>query len=90
MKRHANPKPTKAGLAHLRQVASEAYPDYILQFCSHGDLGGHRTPRDHTLAFRLMDRHGKYHSNIVWVMPQYLLSWTPEDVRRRVDQSNGK
>ena len=90
MKRHANPTPDKAGIQHLRRVAREAYPKLSVQFCSHGDLGGHRAPRDHTLAFRLVDARGRFHSNVVWVMPQTLTNWTAEDVRRAVDESNGK
>lgn len=90
MKRHANPKPDEAGLQHLREVAREAFPHLALRFCSHGDLGGHRAPRDHTLAFRLVDERGKVRSNVVWVLPQSLRQWTAEDVRRAVDRRNGK
>jgi hypothetical protein len=90
MKRHANPKPDKAGLQHLRGVAREAFPDCTIEFCSHGDLGGHRAPRDHTLAFRLVDARGQHRSNVVWVMPQNLKNWTAETVRRAVDRSNGR
>ncbi|HRX84960.1 MAG TPA: hypothetical protein P5572_08075 [Phycisphaerae bacterium] len=90
MKRHANPKPSKEGLQHLESVAREAFPQYTLRFCSHGDLGGHRAPRDHTLAFRLIDARGKFRSNVIWVMPQSLRSWTADRVRRAVDESNGK
>jgi hypothetical protein len=90
MKRHANPKPSKEGIKHLRIVAREAYPQCSIRMCSHGDLGGHRAPRDHTLAFRLIDSRGKIRLNVVWVMPQSLLSWTAADVRRSVDASNGK
>jgi hypothetical protein len=87
---HANPKPSRRGLEHLRQVAEQAFPPHTIRFCSHGDLGGHRAPRDHTLAFRLVDERGKYRSNVIWVMPQSLLSWTPACVRQAVDESNGK
>ena len=90
MKRHANPKPDKAGLQHLRDVAREAFPDLTVRFCSHGDLGGHRAPRDHTLAFQLVDERGKVRSNVVWVMPQSLQHWTADDVRRAVDRKNGR
>ena len=90
MKRHANLKPDKAGLQHLRRVAREAFPKFSVRFCSHGDLGGHRAPRDHTLAFRLVDDRGKFRSNVIWVMPQTLSTWTADDVRRAVDESNGK
>ena len=90
MKRHANPKPDPDDLEHLRQVAREAFPHWTIRFCCHGDLGGHRAPRDHTLAFRLVDAQGRYRSNVVWVMPQSLAHWTAEDVRQAVDRSNGK
>ena len=90
MKRHANPKPNKKGLDHLRSVAREAFPNLSVRFCSHGDLGGHRAPRDHTLAFRLVDARGKVRSNVVWVMPQSLARWTAQDVRSAVDRANGK
>jgi hypothetical protein len=89
-KRHANPKPDQKALQHLREVAREAFPGLELRFCSHGDLGGHRAPRDHTLAFRLFDSRGKVRSNVVWVMPQSLMHWTAEDVRSAVDRKNGK
>ncbi|MEM7165365.1 MAG: hypothetical protein AAF581_07875 [Planctomycetota bacterium] len=90
MKRHANPKPSKKALQHLRQVAAEAFPGHTIRFCSHGDLGGHRAPRDHTLAFRLVDARGKFRSNVVWVFPQELEQWTADDVRSRVERSNGR
>ena len=90
MKRHANSKPSKEGLAHIRRVAKEAYPSHTIQFCSHGDLGGHRAPRDLTLAFRLIDARGKYHTNVIWVNPTSLKAWTPNTVRNAVVRSNGK
>jgi len=90
MRRHANPRPTKEGLSHLKRVAKDAYPNLQVRFLGHGDLGGHRAPRDHTIAFRLEDSRGKHRSNVVWVMPQSLTSWTADDVRRAVDKSNGR
>lgn len=90
MKRHANPKPTASGKKALRAAAREAFPNWSLQFCSHGDLGGHRAPRDHTLAFRMVDARGKFRSNVIWVFPQDLTLWTAEDVRKAVARSNGK
>jgi hypothetical protein len=41
-------------------------------------------PRDHTLAFRLRDRWGRYHSNVIWVLPQCLSSITVEWVKKIV------
>jgi len=90
MKRNANPKPDKNALQHLRRVAREAYPHCSVRFCSHGELGGYRAPRDHTLAFRLVDSKDRFCSNVIWVMPQTILTWTADDVRRAVDRSNGK
>jgi hypothetical protein len=90
MKRHANPKPNKAAMQHLKRVAREAFPRLSVRFCSHSDLGGHRAPRDHTLAFRMVDARGNICSNVIWVMPQSLKSWTAGDVRKAVERSNGK
>lgn len=90
MKRHANPKPSKNALAQFRKTALEAFPQLTVRFCSHGDLGGHRAPRDHTLAFRMVDQRGKFRSNVVWVFPQGLTSWTAENIRNAVERSNGR
>lgn len=77
-------------MAHVRQVIAEAYPDLEPVFGGHSAYGGHRAPRDHTISFRLRDRLGKYHSNVVWLMPEHLASLTGEDIRMRVAQSQGK
>ena len=90
MKRHANPKPDKAHLEHLRRVARQAFPNHSIRFVCHGDMGGHRAPRVNTLAFRLVNSRGKDCSNVIWVKPQTLKSWTPEDVVRAVDESNAR
>jgi hypothetical protein len=68
---HANRKATKEEMAHATQVIQEAYPEFEIVWGSHGDYGGHRAPRDHTLAFRLRDKWGKYHSNVIWVAPDW-------------------
>lgn len=47
-------------------------------------------PRDHTISFRLQDARGKFRSNVVWLMPDWLGSLTVEDVRAMVDEANGK
>ena len=83
-RRHANRKATDDELAHATQVIQEAYPEYDVVWGSHGDYGGHRAPRDHTLAFRLRDRWGKYHSNVIWVGPEGLLSISAEWVKETV------
>jgi hypothetical protein len=89
VKRHANPKPEERGLAHLRRVAQEAFPEHSIRFGSHSSYGGHRAPRVNTLAFRLVDASGHYCSNVIWVLPQTLREWTADDVRRAVRDCNG-
>jgi hypothetical protein len=85
-----NRKATKAEMAHARRVIREAFPDYEPVFGGHGDYGGHRAPRDHTISFRLRDRWDQYHSNVVWVLPEFLACLTPGYVRDLVAQANGK
>ena len=79
-----NRKATGDEMAHATQVIQEAFPEYEVVWGSHGDYGGGRAPRDHTLSFRLRDRWGKYHSNVIWVNPAGLSSITVEWVRRMV------
>lgn len=86
---HYNRKATDAEMAKAHAAIQAAYPDCEVVFGCHGDYGGHRAPRDHTLAFRLRDARGKYRSNVVWLMPDWLAKLTPEKVRRLVDAANG-
>jgi hypothetical protein len=87
MKRsHANRKATKNDMARATAVIQEAYPEYDVVWASHGDIGGHRAPRDHTLAFRLRDRQGKHRSNVIWISPDSLSSITVEWVKKTVAQ----
>lgn len=65
MKRHANRKPTLEEIAFATQVIQAAYPEFDVVWGCHSDYGSHRAPRDHTLAFRLRDYWGKYHSNVI-------------------------
>ena len=58
-------------------------------FGAHGDYGGHRAPRDHTIAFRLQDERGQFRSNVIWIMPDALGSLTVAEVRRMVARANG-
>ena len=87
---NVNRKATKAEMAHARQEIEEAFPDFEAVFGGHGNYGGHRAPRDHTISFRLRDRMGKYRSNVVWIMQERLGSLTAGEVRWLVDQANGK
>src|SRR5262249_28927874 len=81
---HANRKATHGEMAYATQVIQEAFPEYEIVWSSHGDYGGHRAPRDHTLAFRLRDKWGKYHSNVIWVAPEWLSSITVDWVKKMV------
>jgi hypothetical protein len=55
-----NRKATKAEMERARRVIREAFPDLEPVFGSHGDYGGHRAPRDHTISFRLRDERGNF------------------------------
>jgi hypothetical protein len=85
-----NRKADKAEMAHAFRVIREAFPGLEPVFGGHGAYGGYRAPRDHTISFRLRDQRGKYHSNVVWVLPDYLTRLTVEDVRALVARANGK
>jgi hypothetical protein len=87
---HQNRKATKDEMARVRQVISEAFPEFVAVFGGHSSYGGHRAPRDHTLSFRLRDRYGQYHSNVVWLLPEWLTDLTPADIRALVLAANGK
>ena len=89
MKRHANRKAAKEEVAYATQVIQEAFPDYSVVWGCHSDYGGHRAPRDHTLAFRLRDGLGKYHSNVIWIAPEALTGITVEWVRKMVAKGTG-
>jgi hypothetical protein len=86
---NVNRKATRDEMAHADRVIREAFPDLDPVFGGHGDYGGHRAPRDHTISFRLRDGRGTYRSNVVWVMPDSLASLTPGDVRALVARANG-
>lgn len=83
---HANRKATQEEMDYATQVIQEAFPEYEVVWGSHGDYGGHRAPRDHTLAFRLRDRQGRYHSNVIWVAPEELSSITVQWIKKMVQR----
>jgi hypothetical protein len=85
-----NRKATKKEKAHAQRIIREAFPDLVPVFGAHGDYGGHRVPRDHTIAFRLQNNHGQFCSNVVWVSPDALGSLSVSGVRAMVDRSNGR
>lgn len=84
-----NRKATADEMAHAAAVIREAFPGFAPVFAGHSAYGGHRAPRDHTVSFRLRDSRGKYRSNVVWVLPQYLSSLTTADARDLVAHANG-
>jgi len=85
-----NRKATKQEMAHTRRVIREAFPEFVPVFGAHSDYGGHRAPRDHTIAFRLQDQRGKFRSIVVWLMPDWLATLTVGNIRALVAESNGK
>ena len=87
---HYNRKATKSEMQQVRRTIEAAFPDCEPVFGCHGDYGGYRAPRDHTIAFRLRDSSGKYRSNVIWLMPDALATLTPADIHRLVDESNGR
>jgi hypothetical protein len=84
-----NRKATDDEMAHADQVIREAFPDLEPVFGGHSAYGGHKAPRDHTISFRLRDAWGKYHSNVVWVLPGGLGWLTVGRVRAMVAAANG-
>ena len=89
MKRHANRKANREELDHATHVIQRAFPEYEVVWGCHSDYGGHRAPRDHTLAFRLRDQWGKYHSNVIWIMPDMLSNITVDWVKKMVARGTG-
>jgi hypothetical protein len=85
-----NRKATKEEMARVRRVIKEAYPELVPVFGSHGDYGGHRAARDHTISFRLQDARGRFRSNVVWLMPDWMNSLTAANIRAMVEEANGK
>jgi hypothetical protein len=81
-----NRKATREEKSRATRVIVEAYPGMRAIWGAHGDYGGHRAPRDHTIAFRLQDDRGRFRSNVIWLMPDQLASLTVEQVRALVGQ----
>jgi hypothetical protein len=85
-----NRKATKEEMAHARSVIREAFPGLVAVFGAHGDYGGHRAPRDHTISFRLRDGNEKFCSNVVWILPDSLRLLTVANVQAMVARASGK
>jgi hypothetical protein len=87
---NVNRKASRDEMAHADRVIREAFPELEPVFGGHGAYGGHRAPRDHTISFRLRDSRGNFRSNVIWILPQYLASLTPDYVRDLVSRANGE
>src|SRR5436190_5140538 len=85
-----NRKATKDEMAHAMEVIREAFPEFEPVFGGHSSYGGHRAPRTHTISFRLRDQWGKYHSNIIWLMPDDLSTLTVAQVKRWVKKGSSR
>ena len=83
-------KATKSEMARARRLIAETLPDLHAVFAGHGSHGGHRAPRDRTFSFRLRDRLGRLHANVVRLVPERLRDLTVDDLRGLVAESNGK
>jgi hypothetical protein len=87
---NVNRKASKGEMTSAYRAIKEAFPDCEPVFGGHGDYGGHRALRDHTISFRLRDAKGKLRSNVVWLDPDQLALLTPAGVRALVAHANGK
>ncbi len=85
-----NRKASKIEMNRISGVIKEAFPEFDPIFGAHGDYGGHRTPRINTISFRLRGTDGKYHSNVIWLMPDMLMNYTVNDIKKMVTKSSGK
>jgi hypothetical protein len=81
-----NRKATKAEMAHARRVIQEAYPEWTPVFSGRGKG---IAPRIRTISFRLRDDMGKFHTNVVWLMPDELAKLTSDEVRAKVAAAGG-
>jgi hypothetical protein len=81
-----NRKASKSEMTRIFRIIKDAFPEYNPIFGGHGDYGGHRVPRDHTISFRLKGDDGKFHSNVIWLMPNYLNNYTVDDIKRMVNK----
>ncbi len=85
-----NRKATKYERTHAKDVIRQAFPGMEPIWGGHGDYGGRRAPRDHTISFRLRDERGRFRSNVVWLDPERLASLTIGDVVYLVGRVSGK
>ena len=83
---HYNRKATREEMAHARRVIKEAYPQYEPVFSGRA---GTVAPRYRTISFRLRDDMGRFHSNVIWLMPDWLATLAVADVQALVERSNG-
>ncbi len=87
---NVNRKISKDEKSKIIKIINGAFPQYEVVWGAHGDYGGHRAPRDHTISFRLRDKNGKFHSNIVWLSPDGASTLTVSEVIKLVKINNGE
>ena len=87
---NVNRKATPREMDHLRAMVGRAFPDGVLVMGGHGDYGGHRAPRDHTISFRVRGPDGRFCSNVIWLHPDHILGVTSQSILAMVRRSNGK
>jgi hypothetical protein len=83
---HYNRKATRDEMAHARCVIKEAFPQWTPVISGRG---GRMAPRYRTISFRLRDEMGRFHSNVTWLLPEWLATLSVEDVRHLVKLTNG-
>lgn len=82
-----NRKATRDEKERATDVIVEAFPGLFPVWGAHGDYGGHRAPRNHTIAFR--HERGQFRSNVVWVRPDQVAWLTVEQVRAMLKRAGG-
>ena len=84
-----NRKAADDEMENVRQVIAAAFPGLIPVFEGHAAYGSSFGRRHSNISFRLRDERGYYHSNVIWLYEESLLSLTADDIRRKVERANG-
>ncbi len=73
----------------VNAAVAEAYPGCVAEFCG-GVEQSRMASRGRTLGFRIKNlQTRKYHSNIIWVNPEFRGTWPTAWLIDAVDKSNG-
>ena len=72
----------------VNESVAEVYPGCIAEFCGGVSISRMAT-RGPTLGFRIKNSStGKYHSNVIWVNPDFAGSWPTDWLADAVQKSN--